>query len=113
MKYMLLINNDDETPPPADGPEAEAEMQKWFAFDAEVQESGDFVAGEALHPGLPNRTVRRGSDTVTDGPFAEGRECIGGFYVLDVDGVEEAVAWAKKLPGDGTVDVVACMDFEQ
>ena len=61
MKYMLLINNDDDTPPPSEGPEADAEMQRWFAYDAEVQEAGIMVAGEALHPGLPSATVKRGS----------------------------------------------------
>lgn len=113
MKYMLLINNDDETPPPAEGPEAEAEMAKWFAFDAELQASGEFVSGEALHPGLPDATVHRGTGEATDGPYAEGRECIGGYYVVDVDDLDAAVAWAAKLPGDGTVDVVGVMDFEQ
>lgn len=112
MKYLLLINNDDETTPTSEE-EMAADMQAWFAYDATLQEAGIVLAGEALHHELPAATVHRGSGQVTDGPFAEAKEVIGGFYLVDVPDRDAAVAWAQKMPGDGTVDVVGCMEFEQ
>ncbi len=112
-RYMLLINNDGEAPPPTSEEEAQAEMAKWFQYTDDLRDAGVHVAGEALHVGEPGSRVHRDTGTVTDGPFAEVKEVVGGFYLLEVADEDAAVAWAGKMPGSGTVDVVPCVDFEQ
>lgn len=112
MQYMLLIYDDETGPQPG-----EAEMAAWFAVTEEMQKAGVMVAGEALHPTTTATTVRvRGGDTVaTDGPFAETREQLGGYYVLDVPDLDHAIEWAARLPSSdrGSVEVRPVMVFEQ
>jgi hypothetical protein len=77
-----------------------AGMAAWNEFHREASEAGVMIASEALE--LPNtaKTVRVGEDghTVTDGPFAETKEQLGGFCLIDCEGLDEAIAWAKKVP---------------
>lgn len=112
MKYMLLINTDGDATPPASEEEAAAEMKRWFDYTDELGEAGVLAAGEALDLEARATTVTRPAGTTTDGPYAETKEAIGGFYLLDVADRDEAVRWATKMPGSGTVDVVPCVDFE-
>jgi hypothetical protein len=117
MKYMLLLYGDegrwaDQTPE-----EAKAEMGLWAAFGAEVTQAGAYLAGEGLDPTSSATTVRqRGGDfLLTDGPFAETREQLGGFYLLECRDLDEALAWAKKVPDlgeGGCVEVRPVMDYE-
>ncbi len=100
MKYVLLLHG------PADGdwtPEAmQAEMDAYRAYDKATAEAGVFVAGEALR-GLDTATTVEvrpdGERIVTDGPFAETREVLGGFYVLDVPDLDAALDRAARCPG--------------
>ena len=105
MQYMLLIYQDE-----AKRSEAYAAMSTrgpgssmgdWFTYTEELQNAGVHVAGDALLPSATASTVRvRGGETsITDGPFAETREQLGGYYLLDVDSLEEAQRWAAKIPG--------------
>ncbi|MEO0604035.1 MAG: YciI family protein [Myxococcota bacterium] len=97
MQYLLLIYSEEsETNDPA-------EMQRWFDVTAAMKESGVFVAGEALLSVSTATTVRARNGEVlhTDGPFAETKEQLGGFYLIDVADADEALAWARRLP---TVD---------
>ncbi|MEU4427613.1 YciI family protein [Actinoplanes sp. NPDC024001] len=113
MKYLLLINADavDEAgKPPACTP------ADWMAYDKEVKEAGIFVSGESLADLVTATTVRVGADgkrTVTDGPFAETREILGGFYVIDVPDLDAALDWAARCPGaiDGSITVRPVADF--
>ena len=117
MKYMLAIFGEeggwDEVSP--------AEMQEgielWGAFEEDLKANGGYVAGEGLQPSATATTVKReGEDrTVTDGPFAETKEQLGGFYLIDVANLDEALEWAKKLPvSDGfTTEVRPVMDYSQ
>ena len=70
-------------------------------FNEEMVEAGVMLAGEGLHPSVKGARVSFGSGgerTVTDGPFAETKELIAGFWILQVDSFEEAVEWIKKCP---------------
>lgn len=115
MKYMLLINAGavDEN-----GGAAGCEVEDWTAYDQEVREAGIRVSGESLADLVTATTVRVGQDgtrTVTDGPFAETREVLGGFYVIDVPDLDTALDWAARCPGSrgsGSVVVRPVADFE-
>lgn len=112
MRYLLLIY-EDESNPPAD----EAEMQKWFEYTGELQESGAMKAGEALHPTSTATTVRvkNGETIATDGPFAETKEQLGGFYLIESEDLDEAIAWAARMPNAdrGSIEIRPIMEFDQ
>lgn len=115
MKYMLLIY----TPESPDAMTAEpdpADMKPWFDYDAELRASGDHVAGDALLP-TPSATtvrVREGQTLHTDGPFAETKEVLGGYYLVDVDDLDAALEWARKCPAAeyGSIEVRPLVEFE-
>jgi hypothetical protein len=101
MKYLLTFVRDQDRMYEGTEGEMKAGMDAWNAFNREAIEAGVLIANEALE--LPNtaRTVRFGDGgelSVTDGPFAETKEQLGGFCLIDVDGLEEALRWAKKVP---------------
>ncbi|MEV1146581.1 YciI family protein [Micromonospora sp. NPDC049799] len=114
MKYMLLINAGAVG---AEGGAAECTVADWMAYDKEVHEAGIFVSGESLADLVTATTVRTGPDgrrLVTDGPFAESREVLGGFYVIDVPDLDAALDWAARCPGSrgsGSVVVRPVADF--
>lgn len=101
MQYVLLIYTDEKAE--AQMPEAEQQevYDKYFAFSKETRDRGVYVAGEALHPTNTATTVRLrdGKTLTTDGPFAETREQLGGFYLLDCTDMDEAIEYAAKIPG--------------
>jgi hypothetical protein len=101
MRYLLLIY-EPERPPDADIPREvqEAEMAAYGAFTREVRDRGLMEAGEALEPTPTATTVRVRDDRtlVTDGPFAETKEALGGFYLLNCRDLDEAVELAAKMP---------------
>ncbi len=99
MKYMLLINAGSVA---GDGSAAECDVQDWVNYDKAVKDAGVFVSGESLADLVTATTVRVASDgarTVVDGPFAETREVLGGFYVVDVPDLDAALDWAARCPG--------------
>jgi hypothetical protein len=116
MKYMLTIAGDPDSVPEQSPEEREAEHGRWFSYTEELQKSGAMVAGEALQGKETATTVHfNGGDepTLTDGPFAETKEQLGGFYVIDVANLDEALGWAKKIPArGGMVEVRPVMEFE-
>jgi hypothetical protein len=109
MQYLLLIY--DEESAWAEMPEAErnAVYAEYTAFTAAVQESGALVGANQLQPTGTATTVRIRDDeqVVTDGPFAETKEALGGYYLIDVDSIDEALEWAAKIPSAryGTIEV--------
>ena len=109
MQYMLLIYGDDSSWETLT-PEQQQEMgAKYFAFTEELRSAGKMVAGDALQP-ISTATsvrVRDGETLATDGPFAETKEVLGGYYLIDVDTLDEALEWAAKIPGAayGTIEV--------
>ena len=76
-------------------------MEAYGAFGQEIEEKGVHVAGEGLQPTATATTVqvRDGERLVTDGPFAETKEQLGGFYLLECKDLDEAIGWAAKIPG--------------
>lgn len=95
MKYMLTIigeegNWDDATPE-----QMREGMAQWDTYTTELRDSGAFVAGEGLAPSATATTIRIGEERVTtDGPYAETKEQLGGFYLIDVEDLDEALEWA-------------------
>jgi hypothetical protein len=108
MKYILLINED-----PAIGPSDAAAMQSLYAeyevFTKTINDSGEIVGGDQLR-GIDTATsvrVRDGQTTTTDGPFAETKEVLGGYYIVDVKDLDRAIELAALIPGarTGTIEV--------
>lgn len=116
MKYMLLIYEAERPSWEAGEAPDPAELQAWADVTEEMQKAGVMLAGDALQPTATATTVRvRDGKTVTsDGPFAETKEQLGGFYILDVPDLDEAARWAARLPnvGRGSIEVRPVMEFE-
>ncbi len=115
MQYLLLIYSEEPTAPPAQD-EIDASMAEWYAYDQAIKDSGVHLAGEALQASQTATTVRlKDSErVVTDGPFAETREVLGGFYLIDVPDLDTALDWAARCPGAkyGSMEVRPVMEFE-
>lgn len=114
-KYMILIYAPAEGGPSPE--QLEAEFPKWMEYTQSVQDAGVLVAGDALQ-GTDTATtvrVRDGDTVVSDGPFAETKENLGGFYIIDVPHLDEALRWAAKIPSApyGSVEVRPVMVFDQ
>lgn len=111
MRYLLLIYADEATAD--DNPET---MQKWFKYTEDLQNSGVMQGGEALQPVATATTVRAadGNTVATDGPFAETKEQLGGFYLVDCKDLDEAISWASRMPvlPRGCVEVRPVMEFD-
>ena len=112
MQYLLLIYG-----PESDEQDfSEETMKAYDAFWAHVTERGVLRAGEALHPAAAATTVRvrDGQTLTTDGPFAETKEILGGFYIVDVADLDEALGYAAMIPGakTGSVEVRPIVDFD-
>jgi hypothetical protein len=117
MRYAFTIYGDESQRASATEEEQLATSQAYGAITQEMQEKGVLVAGEGLYPTQTATTVRvRGGDRdVTDGPFAETKEQLAGFYVLDVKDLDEAIQWAEKIPGSrfGSVEIRPVMVFDE
>ena len=117
MKYLLMIYSDETADVKRPAAEQEREMQAYFAFTEEVRKAGAFVAGDALHPTGTATTVRirGGKLTTTDGPFAETKEQLGGYYLLECKNLDEAIQWAAKIPhaSIGSIEIRPVVDFSQ
>jgi hypothetical protein len=109
MKYLLMICTDETAETKASPEEMQAVMGAYYAFTNEVKEKGVYRGGEALHPTSSATTVRvrNGKTTTTDGPFAETKEQLGGYYLLDCKDLDEAIEYAAKIPGAayGSIEV--------
>jgi hypothetical protein len=115
MKYLCLIYENErewESKSPA---ESEAIMGEYFTFTEDIQKNGKYLAGEALQPTATATTVRvrNGKVSATDGPFAETKEQLGGYYLIEAKDLNDAIQVAAKIPSArwGTVEVRPVMDF--
>jgi hypothetical protein len=108
MQYMLLIHNEADNVSPAELPQM---MQEYMTFTQDLVKSGKFKAGDRLESSTGARTVRvrNGKTVTTDGPFAETKEQLGGYYMVDAKDLDEAIAIAARIPGarTGSVEVRA------
>jgi hypothetical protein len=107
MQYMMLIYVDENAPP--NQAERGRTMQDYMDFTQDIVRSGHFKAGDRLEPTSTATTVRvRDNRTLTtDGPFAETREQLGGYYLIEAKDLDEAIAISAKIPGarHGCVEV--------
>jgi len=116
MKYALLLYADEASWDGLD-PEAQGEvMAQHGAATGAMQAAGAYVGGEALDLTNTARTLRLrdGKPLVTDGPFIETKEALGGFYLVECPSIDEALEWAARLPeaSIGCVEVRPLLDFE-
>ena len=109
MRYALLICTEEATEGAMSPDETSKEMAGYMAFGEEMGSRGVLTGGERLRPTTDATTVRvRDGDVVTsDGPFAETKEQIGGFYLVDCKDLDEAIEVASKIPGaaHGSIEV--------
>ena len=117
MQYLLLIYSDEKAGADMSKDAMDAVMADYNAYTDDLGKSGLMRAGEALHPTSAATTVRvqNGKTVTTHGPFAETKEQLGGFYMIDCKNLDEAIAWAAKCPGAraGSIEVRPVMDFSQ
>jgi hypothetical protein len=100
MQYMCLIYNAEDNGPQPGTDAFGPYMQAYMNFTQEVQDKGKLVGGEALEPVTTATTVsvRDGKTVLVDGPFAETKEQLGGYYILDCRDLDEALHYAAKIP---------------
>jgi hypothetical protein len=116
MRYLLLIYQDEAAHSKWSEEELAAEYRDYLTFGAETEKLG-ILAGDALMPTNTATTVRvrNGKVLTTDGPFAETKEQLGGYYMLDCNDLDEAIEIAAKIPGarHGSIEIRPVMEFEQ
>ena len=116
MKYLLTIYDDESNMAGVTQGEVNTMMDGYRRFGEEVTQNGVYVGGEALEPVSTATTVRvkDGERIVTDGPFAETKEQLGGFYLLDCKDLDQALEWAAQIPEakTGAIEVRPIMDYE-
>jgi len=119
MKYMLIIAGEEGEQQDQMSPEEMREvMGAWNDYGRQLTEAGAFIAGEGLQPSATATTVthaENGERITSDGPFAETKEQVGGFYLLECENLDQALEWAKEVPiGPGSaVEVRPVMDFSE
>jgi hypothetical protein len=119
MKYLALIYSDENNSainPPPDSPEMGLLIDGYMAFGAAGGEAGVILGGDALMPTTTATSVQvRNGDTIaTDGPFAETKEHLGGYYLLECENLDQAIEWAARIPhaATGTIEVRPVINFE-
>ena len=114
MQYALLIYTEEPTEAPPDE-QMVAQMEAYNAFGQHITDNGAMKGGEALAPIATATTVRvRDGRTIsTDGPFAETKEVLGGFYVVEAADLDEAIGYAAMIPGakNGSIEIRPVWDF--
>ena len=117
MKYLCLIYDEEKALSGMSKAEADAFMGEYFAFTEGIKKSGHYLAGEALKPVHTATTVRvrNGKMSTTDGPFAETKEQLGGFYMIEARDLNDAIQIASKIPSAriGSIEVRPVQDFSQ
>jgi hypothetical protein len=115
VKYMLLIYAAGTDRPDFTPEQYQAAIGAWRGYQAEASAAGVLVANNTLHPVSDATTVRvrDGQTLISDGPFAETHEQLGGYFVLECADLDEAMLWAQKMPGAryGSVEVRPVVDY--
>ncbi len=116
MQYICLIYSDEQAWQGLSDDDRGQMIADYGAFTGSIKASGNIVAGDALQPTTTATTVRvrDGETLVTDGPFAETKEQLGGYYVIEAKDADEALAIAARIPGAryGSIEVRPIMVFE-
>lgn len=117
MRYLCLIYEDQKQMGAMSKSEMDAFVGEYFAFTDAIKKSGHHLGGEALQPVQTATTVRlrNGKLSTTDGPFAETKEQLGGFYLINAKDLNDAIHVASRIPGArwGSIEVRPIMEFDQ
>jgi hypothetical protein len=117
MKYLCLIYDEEKKMGTMPKSEADAFMGEYSAFTEGIRQSGHYLNGNALQPVSTATTVRvrNGKVSTTDGPFAETKEQLGGYYLIDARDLNDAILVAAKIPSAriGSIEVRPIMEFNQ
>ena len=117
MKYLLSFVVDEEGMGDASPEEMQESMRRWAAFDQEATDRGALIACEPLESSSTATTIQLQEDggrIVTDGPFVESKEVLGGFCLLECENLDEAIEWTNKIPlQSGAIEIRAVMDLSQ
>lgn len=121
MQYALIIYENENSAYPAgeQDPAWQSVLEAHNAFAGELAQKGLLRGGSGLHSTGTATTLREsgGMRTIHDGPFAETREQLGGFYLIEAADLDEAIGWARKLPlsplGGGSVEIRPCLDMPE
>lgn len=101
MRYLMLLYGDEEAVGSLSDAERRAIVDEHIAFGARLRNERAHAGGDALTSSADAKVLRQVGDgklAVTDGPFAETKEQLGGFYLIECDGVDEALKWAEQVP---------------
>lgn len=117
MQYMLLLYDEEATDQAMSEEERAADLAAWAAYSDDLGKTGMVRGGAALQPITTATTVRGAKDgtIISDGPFAETKEQLGGYFVIDAADLDQAIAWAGKMPHiprGGTVEIRPVMDYD-
>jgi len=117
MKYLCLIYDEEKKLESMPKSESDAFMGEYFAFTEGIKKSGHYLGGNALQPVQAATTVRirNGKVSTTDGPFAETKEQLGGYYLIEARDLNDAIQVASKIPSVriGSIEVRPIMEFPQ
>jgi hypothetical protein len=117
MRYLCLIYDEEAVLNGMPKDQSDAFMGEYMGFTDGIRQGGQYVAGEALQPVATATTLRfrNGKLSTTDGPFAETKEQLGGFYLIDARDLNEALQVAAKIPSvrTGSIEVRPVVDFSQ
>jgi hypothetical protein len=117
MKYLCLIYDEEKKLAAMPKSESDAFMGEYFAFTESIKKSGHHLAGQALQPVQTATTVRvrNGKVSTTDGPFAETKEQLGGFYFIEARDLNDAIQVASRIPSArlGSIEVRPIMEFNK
>jgi hypothetical protein len=115
MKYLCLIYDEEAKMAAMSQSESDGFIAEYFAFGDAIRTSGHYLAGQALQPVHTATTVRirGGKLSTTDGPFAETKEQLGGFYMLEARDLNDAIQVASRIPSarTGSIEVRPIMEF--
>ena len=115
MQYLLLIYENEQIGAKMSKADGEKFMKEYFDFTDDIKNKKNYIAGEALQPTSTATTVRvrDGKPVTTDGPFAETREQLGGFYMVEAKDLDEARAIAARIPSarHGSIEVRPVVKF--
>jgi hypothetical protein len=117
MRYLCLIYDEEKKLNAMPKSEADAFMGEYFTFTDNIKKNGHYIGGEALQPVQTATTVRvrNGKISTTDGPFAETKEQLGGYYLINAKDLNDAIQVAAKIPSArlGSVEVRPIQEFDQ
>jgi hypothetical protein len=117
MQYMLLIYGDENAWEGMSAEEQAEGLKPWQDYTQWLKDSGTYVAGDALAPTTAATIVRirDGETLTTDGPFAETKEQLGGYYLVDVENLDDAIAAATRCPGAfmGTMEIRPVQAYDE